>query len=328
MATSSWRAGAAPRSRASASRRRCSSPTARRAARTRRPPSPTSCARRASSRGCATRASSRSTASCCPSASRSPTRGRTCRRVRAARWRWRLVCFSACSVSVEGPSCCCRVIVLHPAAMLTTDSHQTAVFLSLSPPFPNPPRAAMFQRGGAAAGGAGRPAVTPPALVCEYLAGGSLRAAINARADFLASPQARVKLLLDTARVRAGGEGHSSMQRIGCTNPLPCPTLNPEPFQIHKPTQVSYIKTHIKPKTPIQNAGPRLPPRQEDRERLGETGAFERVGGERRLLLNHATPTTHTLLYPAFPTSPHSLLLTLHTPPPSNSTHNTHTGPL
>jgi hypothetical protein len=42
--------------------------------------------------------------------------------------------------------------------------------------------------------------VRPPALVVEYLAHGSLRSAINSRAEWLAAPQARVKLLLDTAR--------------------------------------------------------------------------------------------------------------------------------
>ncbi len=56
---------------------------------------------------------------------------------------------------------------------------------------------ALFTRGA----GAGGPPIRPPALVCEYLAHGSLRAAINARADFLAAPQAKLKLLLDTARV-------------------------------------------------------------------------------------------------------------------------------
>jgi hypothetical protein len=42
--------------------------------------------------------------------------------------------------------------------------------------------------------------VRPPALVCEYLPHGSLRSALNARAEWLAAPQAKVKLLLDTAR--------------------------------------------------------------------------------------------------------------------------------
>lgn len=63
--------------------------------------------------------------------------------------------------------------------------------------------AAYFKPGGPA--GPERPTVTPPALVCEYLAGGSLRAAINGHAEFLAPPQAKIKLLLDTARVRRAG---------------------------------------------------------------------------------------------------------------------------
>ncbi|KIZ03501.1 hypothetical protein MNEG_4463 [Monoraphidium neglectum] len=57
--------------------------------------------------------------------------------------------------------------------------------------------AALFERGGPPAGG---PPVRPPALVCEYLPHGSLRSALNARAEWLAAPQAKVKLLLDTAR--------------------------------------------------------------------------------------------------------------------------------
>jgi hypothetical protein len=49
--------------------------------------------------------------------------------------------------------------------------------------------------------------VRPPALVTEYLGAGSLRGAISRRADFLRSDSVRIKLALDTARVRArGGE--------------------------------------------------------------------------------------------------------------------------
>jgi len=42
--------------------------------------------------------------------------------------------------------------------------------------------------------------VRPPALVCEYLAAGSLRAAISHDAPWLKQPLAKVKVLLDTAR--------------------------------------------------------------------------------------------------------------------------------
>eukprot|EP00882_Tetradesmus_deserticola_P004298 GHRQ01004541.1.p1 GENE.GHRQ01004541.1~~GHRQ01004541.1.p1 ORF type:complete len:514 (+),score=280.58 GHRQ01004541.1:45-1544(+) len=42
--------------------------------------------------------------------------------------------------------------------------------------------------------------VRPPALVTEYLASGSLRAAITRRADFLARDSVRIKLALDAAR--------------------------------------------------------------------------------------------------------------------------------
>lgn len=41
-----------------------------------------------------------------------------------------------------------------------------------------------------------------PAVVTEYLAAGSLRSAISNKADWLRSNMAKVKLLLDTARVR------------------------------------------------------------------------------------------------------------------------------
>jgi hypothetical protein len=40
--------------------------------------------------------------------------------------------------------------------------------------------------------------------VCEYLAAGSLRAAISRKADFLKSDSIRIKLALDTARVSGG----------------------------------------------------------------------------------------------------------------------------
>ncbi|KAI8472959.1 MAG: kinase-like protein [Monoraphidium minutum] len=43
-------------------------------------------------------------------------------------------------------------------------------------------------------------AVRPPALVVEYLSAGSLRSALDGTAEWLAAPQAKVKLLLDTAR--------------------------------------------------------------------------------------------------------------------------------
>jgi hypothetical protein len=42
--------------------------------------------------------------------------------------------------------------------------------------------------------------VRPPALVTEYMAGGSVRAALDRRARFLASPGVRLKLALDAAR--------------------------------------------------------------------------------------------------------------------------------
>lgn len=42
--------------------------------------------------------------------------------------------------------------------------------------------------------------VRPPGLVCEYMAGGSVRAALNRRADFLRPAAVRLKLALDTAR--------------------------------------------------------------------------------------------------------------------------------
>lgn len=43
--------------------------------------------------------------------------------------------------------------------------------------------------------------IRPPALVTEFLASGSLRAAITRRADFLSRDSVRIKLALDAARV-------------------------------------------------------------------------------------------------------------------------------
>jgi hypothetical protein len=49
--------------------------------------------------------------------------------------------------------------------------------------------------------------IRPPALVTEYLASGSLRAAMTRRADFLSRDTIRIKLALDAARVRGGRAG-------------------------------------------------------------------------------------------------------------------------
>ncbi len=48
---------------------------------------------------------------------------------------------------------------------------------------------------------------SPPAIVTEYMAAGSLRAALNRKADWLNSSMAKVKVMLDAARVR----GHRSL---------------------------------------------------------------------------------------------------------------------
>ncbi len=42
--------------------------------------------------------------------------------------------------------------------------------------------------------------VRPPALVSEFMPGGSVRGALDRRADFLAAPATRVKIALDAAR--------------------------------------------------------------------------------------------------------------------------------
>jgi hypothetical protein len=47
-------------------------------------------------------------------------------------------------------------------------------------------------------------ALRPPALVTEYLASGSLRAAITRKADFVTRDSVKIKLALDVARVSAG----------------------------------------------------------------------------------------------------------------------------
>lgn len=44
-------------------------------------------------------------------------------------------------------------------------------------------------------------ALRPPALVTEYLASGSLRAAITRKADFVTRDSVKIKLALDAARV-------------------------------------------------------------------------------------------------------------------------------
>jgi hypothetical protein len=48
-------------------------------------------------------------------------------------------------------------------------------------------------------------ALRPPALVCEYLASGSLRAAITRKAEFLQRDSVKIKLALDAARVSVPG---------------------------------------------------------------------------------------------------------------------------
>lgn len=40
----------------------------------------------------------------------------------------------------------------------------------------------------------------PPALVCEYMGGGSVRAALSRKAEFIKTSAARVKIALDAAR--------------------------------------------------------------------------------------------------------------------------------
>ncbi len=47
--------------------------------------------------------------------------------------------------------------------------------------------------------------IRPPALVAEYLGGGSLRGALSRGLDYLRSELVRAKLALDAARVRVGG---------------------------------------------------------------------------------------------------------------------------
>jgi len=42
--------------------------------------------------------------------------------------------------------------------------------------------------------------IRPPALVQEFMSGGSVRAALSRKADMVRSPAARIKLALDTAR--------------------------------------------------------------------------------------------------------------------------------
>ena len=65
-----------------------------------------------------------------------------------------------------------------------------------SPVIPPPPPSYRVSGGGQ---------IRPPALVYEYLASGSLKSAIARKAEFLKSDSIRIKLALDTARVRGGG---------------------------------------------------------------------------------------------------------------------------
>jgi hypothetical protein len=48
--------------------------------------------------------------------------------------------------------------------------------------------------------------VQGPAVVCEYLSAGSLQSCINSGAEWLKSGMAKVKVMLDTARVSMQGE--------------------------------------------------------------------------------------------------------------------------
>lgn len=48
-------------------------------------------------------------------------------------------------------------------------------------------------------------ALRPPALVTEYLASGSLRAAMARKAEFVTKDSVKIKLALDAARVRGRG---------------------------------------------------------------------------------------------------------------------------
>jgi hypothetical protein len=124
--------------------------------------------------------------------------------------------------------------------------------------------AALFDRHGAPHGG---PVIRPPALVCEYLAHGSLRSAINAAAEWLAAPQAKVKLMLDTARVGCLGQGAGGRRvaarshrggwgRNGCAVQALVKLL-------------SLVCCGVRIRTPClftpPPAGPRLPALQEDR---------------------------------------------------------------
>lgn len=67
---------------------------------------------------------------------------------------------------------------------------------------------------GAAGPGQGSEGRHPPApaIVTEYMAAGSLRVALSRKADWLSSGMAKVKVMLDAARVRVVGLG------ISCTH--------------------------------------------------------------------------------------------------------------
>jgi serine/threonine protein kinase len=67
--------------------------------------------------------------------------------------------------------------------------------------------------------------VSGPAIVSEYMAAGSLHSALQNQAEWLKSSMAKVKVLLDTARVRLGArqDTETMRQRSACfVRDMPC----------------------------------------------------------------------------------------------------------
>lgn len=59
-----------------------------------------------------------------------------------------------------------------------------------------------------------------PALVFEYLSGGSVRGAMKRKAGFLQPPLVRLKVALDAARVRGQGGGGRDSGGLPVESPL------------------------------------------------------------------------------------------------------------